>query len=91
MIEVANQIKVENSGDIELVNVFALENMLYISIPENSYWSGYCVIYQMTGQIETRQDLLRGANLINHSFAKGQYLVTLSLGRKMIINKIEIE
>ena len=60
MIEVANQIKIENSGHIEQVNVFALENMLYISIPENSYWSGYCVIYQMTGQIENGQDLLRG-------------------------------
>jgi len=75
-------------GEAEQIKFFTYDQMLYISVPDSEKRTGYCVVYQLTGKVEARQELSVGINAIEHLFSEGDYLITMSFGSKMIIDKV---
>lgn len=90
MIDFEDRKKVEFSIENEQIKIFAIEETLFVTIVDHSYGSGYCVIHNRFGEIVTSQELTKGTNIINHTFQKGQYYFTLSLGSLMFSNILEI-
>ncbi len=83
--------EMEISVDTDHVKIFTLEGSLFVTLTEQSYGRGFCIVHSSSGHTETIQGVSKGENKIKHSFAKGQYLITLSLGPEMISKKVEIK
>lgn len=91
MQETSGLEKITQFGEAEQVKFFTYDRLLYITVPESENRNGYCVVYQLTGKVEARQELSMGINAVEHLFSKGDYLITMSFGKKMIIDKVTFE
>jgi len=91
IVHFGNPLGIDDQKSIDMINIYAYGQKVYLDIPIEGFNQGRCIIYNMIGKKVAEEIVTGGLNEIAAPFNKGFYLVTLNSAKGFTSDKVFIE